>query len=35
MDLIDGFFTHAVKLAAPAERSDTEPIDFRRAVSAA
>ena len=35
MDLVDGFFSHAVKLAAPGEPSDTEQIDFRRAVSAA
>jgi hypothetical protein len=35
MDLIDDFFRHAVKLAAPEKPSDTEQIDFRRAVSAA
>jgi len=35
MDLIDDFFTHALKLAAPKEPSSTEQIDFRRAVSAA
>lgn len=35
MDLVDDFFTHAVKLAAPREPSSTEQIDFRRAVSAA
>lgn len=34
-DLIDDFFSHAVKLAAPGEPSRTEQIDFRRAVSAA
>jgi hypothetical protein len=35
MDLIDEFFAHAVKLSAPGEPSNTEQIDFRRAVSAA
>ena len=35
MDLIDDFFSHAVRLASPGNRSDTEQIDFRRAVSAA
>ena len=35
MDLIDDFFSHAVRLAAPGKPSDTEQIDFRRAVSAA
>src|SRR5579872_793154 len=35
MDLIDDFFSHAVRLAAPDKPSDTEQIDFRRAVSAA
>jgi hypothetical protein len=35
MVLVDDFFGHAVKLAAPKEPSDTEQIDFRRAVSAA
>ena len=35
MDLIDNFFSHAVRLAAPGKPSDTEQIDFRRAVSAA
>lgn len=35
MDLIDDFFSHAMWLAAPGEPSDTEQIDFRRAVSAA
>ena len=35
MDLIDDFFSHAVRLAAPEKPSDTEQIDFRRAVSAA
>jgi hypothetical protein len=35
MDLIDDFFSHAARLAAPGNPSDTEQIDFRRAVSAA
>ena len=35
MDLIDDFFSYAVRLAAPEKPSDTEQIDFRRAVSAA
>jgi uncharacterized protein (UPF0332 family) len=35
MDLIDDFFLHAATLAARGKRSDTEQIDFRRAVSAA
>lgn len=35
MVLVDDFLSHAVKLAAPGEPSDTEQIDFRRAVSAA
>ena len=35
MDLIDDFFSHAVRLAAPGEPSDTQQVDFRRAVSAA
>jgi len=35
MDLIDDFFSHAVRLAALGKPSDTERIDFRRAVSAA
>src|SRR5664280_178541 len=35
MNLIDDFFRHAAKLAVPREHSDTEQIDFRRAVSAA
>jgi len=35
MNLIDDFFSHAVRLAAPGQPSDTEQIDFRRAVSAA
>ena len=34
MDLIDDFFLHAVSSPLP-ETSDTEQIDFRRAVSAA
>jgi len=33
MDLIDDFFSHAVRLAT--QPSDTQQIDFRRAVSAA
>jgi hypothetical protein len=35
MDLIDDFFSHALRLALTQEPSDTEQIDFRRAVSAA
>jgi hypothetical protein len=35
MDLVDHFFSHAAELAARGEHSDTEQIDFRRAVSAA
>src|SRR5580698_4499093 len=35
MDLIDDFFSHAAKLASAGQSSDTEQIDFRRAVSAA
>ncbi len=35
MDLIDDFLSHAVRLAAPGPPSDTQQIDFRRAVSAA
>jgi hypothetical protein len=35
MDLIDDFFSHAAGLAARRQHSETEQIDFRRAVSAA
>jgi hypothetical protein len=35
MDLIDDFFSHAVRLAAPENPSETQQVDFRRAVSAA
>ena len=35
MDLIDDFFSHSARLAAGGKHSDTEQIDFRRAVSAA
>lgn len=35
MDLIDDFFSHAARLAAPGKPSDTDQIDLRRAVSAA
>jgi hypothetical protein len=35
MGLIDGFFSHAERLAASGHPSDTQQVDFRRAVSAA
>jgi uncharacterized protein (UPF0332 family) len=35
MDLVDEFLAHAFKLSSSGERSSTEQIDFRRAVSAA